>query len=142
MLATLIDRFRACALALLLLMPAVGAAARADELGDFHAAIGRVSAECRSAMGVLETRGPQETAAAVGRLRESWHVVVQRFGAHAPAAAFDQQDYTTTMLDMDVRLVGALIMINAERQDAARKALAGIGEILSRLEKLSAAPSL
>jgi hypothetical protein len=137
--AALVDHFRGSALALVLLVLAVGAAARADELADFHAAIGQVSAECRSAMDVLETSGPEETAAAVSRVRQSWQVVVQRFGAHPPAG-FEQQEHTTAMLDVDVRLVGALIIINAGRRDAARQALVGIDEILSRLGTSSAAP--
>jgi hypothetical protein len=137
--AAFVDGFRGSALALWLLIVAAGGAVRADELADFHAAVELVSAECRSAMDVLETSGPEATAAAVGRVRRSWQVVVQRFGAHPPVI-FDRQDYTTTMLDVDVRLVGALIIINAGRRDGARQALAGIDEILSRLETRSAAP--
>jgi hypothetical protein len=134
-----VDRFRGGALALMLLVLAAGAG-RADELADFHAAIEQVSAECRSVIGVLDTSGPEATAAAVGRLRASWQVVVQQFGTHAPPAFTDREGYTTTLLDMDVRLVGALIIINAGRREAARQALTGIEEILSRLETLSAAP--
>ena len=139
--AALVDAFRTCSLALLLLLVAAAPAVRADELADFHAAVAQVSAECRDALGVLETSGPEQTAAAVGRVRESWQLVVQQFGAHRPAGFVDQEDYTTTMLDIDMRLVGALIIINAGRQDAARKALSGIEEILSRLEIASAPPA-
>lgn len=136
--AALVDAFQRCSFALLLLLVAAAPAARADQLADLHAAVAQVSAECRTALGLLETSGPEETAAAVGRMRESWQRVVQQFGAGRPPGFTDQEDYTTTMLDTDMRLVGALIIIKAGRQDAARQALAGIGEILSRLETASA----
>jgi hypothetical protein len=107
--------------------------ARADELADFQAAIAQASAQYRVAMTTLETRGREETAAAVQRFRESWQVVSDRRGSNRPAAFTDAEQYAAMFVLVDARIVGALIVIDIGSRDAARDALAPIAETLSQL---------
>jgi hypothetical protein len=113
-------------------------AARADELGEFHAAIEIASAHYRAALLALETQGPDETAAEVERLRTAWHEFAERFGRDRPTAFADDDQYGAMFTVMDTEIVGALIVINAGRQEGARKALGPIGETLARLSAKSA----
>ena len=114
--------------------------AAADGIADFNAAVAAAAAQCRVAMEVLETSGPDETAAEVQRFREAWQAIVVRFSARRPERFANNQSYTTLLLDIEVRTVGALIIINLGRQDAARNALAAIEETLSGVTGRPAAP--
>jgi hypothetical protein len=122
------------ALALWLTPPDAGA----DELADFHAAVESAGARYDAALIALETAGPEETAAEVVNLRAVWQVLAERFGGHRPAAFADDENYSVMFTVMDAQIVGALIVINAGRQDAARKALVPIGEKLADLSTRSA----
>jgi hypothetical protein len=112
--------------------------ALADDLADFHAAIEQVSTNCRKAIDVLEKSGPEETAEAVEQIREAWRNVVERFAARSPEMFAADENYATTMVDVDVRMVGALIIISAGRRQAAREALVSIADIVSQLADRSA----
>jgi hypothetical protein len=116
-------------------------AARADELAEFHAAVESAGSQYDAALIALETAGPEETAAEVVNLRAAWHVFAERFGGHRPAAFAADENYSIMFTVMDEQIVGALIVINAGRQDAARKALAPIGEKLADLSARSAGPA-
>src|SRR4051812_10290150 len=59
---------------------------KADELSDFHAAVEQASAQYNVALTTLETRGQDETAAEVHRLRQSWQLLLDRFQAQRPLA--------------------------------------------------------
>jgi hypothetical protein len=128
-------RFFVCALLLL-----AGAAAAGD-LTDFDAALAEATAQCRVALEVLETSGPDETAAEVQRFRAAWQEIVTRFGAQRPERFADDKSFSTVLLDVDVRTVGALIIISAGRQDAARNALNGIAQTLEGMAESSTAPA-
>jgi hypothetical protein len=112
--------------------------ARANELADFHAAVEAAGGCYDAAMIALETAGPEETASQVVNRRAAWHVIAERFGGHRPAAFADDEDYGAMFTVMDAQIVGALIVINAGRQDAARRALVPIGEKLADLSARSA----
>ncbi len=112
----------------------------ADECTDFHAAVAQASAQYRIAMSTLDTRGREETSAAVQRFREAWQVVIDRRGSNRPAAVADDDDYAAMFMQVDTRIVGALIVIDIGRRDAARDALAPIAETLARLSARSAPP--
>jgi hypothetical protein len=119
---------------LVLAMPA-----RGDELtDDFHAAVEQAAAEYRAAKATLETRGQQETAAAVHRFRETWQGINERFGKNRPAAFADDEQYDSMFMLVDMRLVGVLLVIDMGNRDAAREGLAPIEETLSQLSARSA----
>ena len=139
--ATLVGSFRSfrfivCAL----FLQAFAAAAAAGELADFDAAVAEAAAQCRVALEVLETSGPDETAAEVQRFRAAWQDIVVRFGAQRPERFADDKSFSTLLLDIDVRTVGALIIIGAGRQDAARNALAEIVQTVAGLTEKPASP--
>ena len=71
--------------------------------------------------------------AAVQRFRESWQVVIDRFGANRPAAFADHEQYPAIFMLVDARIVGALIVIDIGSRDAARDALAPVAETLAQL---------
>jgi hypothetical protein len=116
-----------------LLLPAAG-----DTLADFNAAMERVSARHRAALATLESSGQHETAAQVHRFRQSWQEIVDRFGKDRPAAFAGDERYTATLLDVDVRTIGVLLVIDLGNREAARDALAAIGDILADLKARAA----
>jgi hypothetical protein len=118
-----------------LALPAPG---RADELADFHAAVAQASAQYRIAMATLEARGRDETAAAVHQFRQAWQTIIDRFGANPPAAFAEDEQYAGMFLQVDMRLVSALIVIDIGSREAARDALAPIQETLTQLSKRAA----
>jgi len=118
------------ALLLCLLHPAPG---RADDLADFHAAVERAAGQYRVALQVLETRGREETAAAVHRFRAAWQDVIDRFEKNPPAALRGDEQYAGTFMQIDMRIVGALLVIDMGSREAARDALAPIADTLARL---------
>jgi hypothetical protein len=115
--------------------------AGADELADFRTAIDRANAQYQHALRVLETRGREETTVEVERLRESWQAVIDRFGSKPPAPYADDDLHAITFTEIDARIVGALIVIGFGSREAARDALAPIGETLARLRVKSAPQS-
>lgn len=130
-------RFLAAMLVALLVQWLVSPAG-AGELADFRAAMDEVSAQHRLALATLETSGQQETAAQVHRFRQSWQQIVDRFGKERPAAFAGDDTYMATLLDIDVRTIGVLLVIDLGNRDAARNALAAIGDTLSDLKARSA----
>jgi hypothetical protein len=135
-----VRRLRGLAATLLLALLVLSPPASADELADFHAAVERAAGEYRLALRTLETRGQDETAAAVHRLRAAWQAIGERFGANRPAAFVDDDNFTGMFMQIDVGLVGVLLVIDLGNRDGARSALAPIGETLARLSARSAPP--
>ena len=111
---------------------------RGDELADFHAAVERASAQYRIAVTTLETRGQEETAAAVHRFREAWQEIIERFNQNRSAALANDQQNGDMFMVVDMRLVGVLLVIDMGNRNAAREGLAPIEETLSRLSARSA----
>lgn len=114
--------------------------ASADELADFQEAVAQASAQYRVAMTTLETRGREETSAAVQRFRQAWQIVIDRRESSRPAAFADAEQYAGLFMQVDARIVGALIVIDIGSRDAARDALAPIGETLLQLSAAPASP--
>ncbi|MEA2990285.1 MAG: hypothetical protein QOG83_2996 [Alphaproteobacteria bacterium] len=113
-------------------------AAGADELADFHAAVEEASAQYRFALKTLETRGREETSAEVARFRQAWQAVIDRFGSDRPPAFAETDDLPGLFMQVDTRIVGAMIVIDIGSRDAARDALAPIEEVLEQLSERSA----
>jgi len=120
-----------------LLMPGP---AGADELNDFRCAVDAAAGQYRVAMTTLETSGREQTAVEVRRFRESWQAIVDRYGAHPPVASSPEDDYAGLLMQIDARIVGALIVIDIGSREAARDALTPIGDTLSALSN-GAAPA-
>jgi hypothetical protein len=115
--------------------------ANADELAEFRAAVDRANTQYQQTMRVLETRGREETTAEVEHLRDSWHAIIDRFGSNPPVPYGGGNAETVTFTEIDARIVGALIVIGFGTREAARDALAPIGETLARLRVRSAPQS-
>ena len=129
----------AAVLAVLLLQwPALAAT---DEVADFHAAVVQAASQYRLAMTTLDTRGREETSVAVHRFREAWQVVIDRHAANRPAGPADSDEDAGMFMQVDARIVGALIVIDIGSREAARDALAPIADTLSRLRTRSEPPS-
>jgi hypothetical protein len=120
-----------CLTLLLAMACAQGAAA---EPNAFEAALERAAAQYRIALQTLEVRGRDETAAEVSLFRETWGEIIERFGKDRPAAFADDDTYSATLLDIDVRILGVLLVINIGNREAAREAFKPIGETIARLQ--------
>jgi hypothetical protein len=107
-------------------------AAGADERADLNAAFELASAQYQVAAKTLETRGRDETAAEVGRLREAFQSVIQQFDANRAALGLDP-GYDGMLLQLDVSIVGVMLVIDFGSREAARDALTPIGQRLAEL---------
>jgi hypothetical protein len=124
---------------MLLALVMLTAGAEAGDRADFHAAVERASEQYRVALQTLESRGREETAAAVREFREAWQAVIDRFEKNPPAGAGDEQQ-AATFMQVDMRIVGALIVIDIGSREAARAALAPIAQTLAQLSARPAPP--
>lgn len=109
-----------------------GSPAGADGRAELHAALRQASAQYRIAMRTLETQGREETAAEVARFRAALQAVIEHVDAQH-AAALNQQDYAGRLLQLDTSIVGIMIVIDIGSREAARQALAPIGQMLAEL---------
>jgi len=129
--------FRRCRLGAVILITALLvqwpiSAAGADERAELEAAFKLASAQYQVALKTLETRGREETSAEVGRLRETFQAVIQQFDANRVALGLDQ-DYAGMLMQLDVSIVGVMLVIDFGSREAARDALTPIGESLAEL---------
>jgi hypothetical protein len=132
------DGLRSRCAALLLALAAFTCPALADELSDFHDAVEDATVVYNSAMSILETRSQADTAAAVHALRASWQAIGERFAGHRPAAFADDENYATMFFQVDMSLVGVLLVIDLGNRDGARAGLTTVGETLAKLSARSA----
>jgi hypothetical protein len=112
----------------ILLALSLGPAA-ADDRAEFRAAMEQASVHI--ALRTLEIDGREQTATEVRRFREVWGGVIDRFGKNPPFTADD--GYASTLMEIDVRVLGALLVIDLGSRDAARDALKPIGATLEQL---------
>ena len=109
--------------------------AAASEFKDFGAAVDRADAQYRIALRTLETAGREQTAAEVRMFRQTWQDIIDRYETSRPAE-FEGDDFNAaTFTEIDVRLVGALIVIDIGSREAAREALKPIGDTLAQLRE-------
>lgn len=121
--------------ALLLQWP-IGLAA-ADERSELAGAFKLASAQYRVALKTLETRSREETVAEVHRLREAFQAVIQQFDANRTALGLDP-DYDGMLMQLDVSMVGVMLVIDFGSREAARDALTPIGQSLAELQARAA----
>ncbi len=134
--AVMINAVRTILLALIL--ATVPLAANADNLADFTGALERAELQYRIALRTLETSGRDETAAEVRLLRETWQNLIALLDNRRPAQFEGDDSYSAAMMEIDVSLVGAMIVIDIGSREAARAALAPIGETLAKLRERAA----
>lgn len=91
------------------------------------------SADYQNALRTLETRGQDETAAAVHRLRRSFQQLAERFAAEPPAHLAGDAAWPAEFMQIDVGLVGTLLVIDMGSRDGARQSLTPLAETLARL---------
>jgi hypothetical protein len=121
------------ALATLFLWIMLTVGAEADDRADFQRAVEFASDRYRMALRTLETGGREETASAVRAFRVAWQAVIDRFEKQPPGLPDAAEPYAAIFMQVDMRIVGALIVIDIGSREAARDALAPIEETLARL---------
>jgi hypothetical protein len=111
--------------------------AAADELGDFNAAVERVSAHHRVALGYLRTGNVDLAMMELERMGDAWGRVQDRFGKAPPPPFRNNPLFGQAMLDVPTRLATASILVNIGRIDVAREGLAEIRTVLAKMRRAS-----
>lgn len=122
---------------LALILASAPLSAPADDLEQFTAAVEQAELQYRVALRTLETSGREETAAEVRLFRQAWQQVIDRLDNHRPAQFGGDTSYAATMTAIDASVVGALIVIDIGSREAARAALAPLGETIAKLRQRS-----
>jgi hypothetical protein len=110
-------------------------ASRADEFADFTAAVESFSAHNRAALRNLRHDDVGPMSDEVGEMRTAWAVINGRFGKPPPQLAADRTLYTTTLVDVSMRLVGVSMFIQMGSRSGVRNSLTAIRADLSALRK-------
>ena len=136
-----LSRLRCAPLLAVLFLQWLALPAVADERTNLHAAATAVMAQYQIVLNSLETRGRDENAAQVALFRAAVQDVIERFNSNRAVLSGDR-DYADLFVQVDNRILGAMIVINTGSSEAARNALAPIGETLSELSARSAPPKV
>jgi hypothetical protein len=121
--------------ACLVLMVAVNAPAKADDLADFNAATEAAAVHYRTAIGYLRTGNADLASLEIDRLRQEWSQLVQRFSGHRPKVFEGNNLYSKTLVGISARLVGVDLMLKTGRLDNAREGLEAVRGDLYALRK-------
>jgi hypothetical protein len=120
---------------LALFLAATPLPAVADDLADFADAVERAELQYRLALRTLETSGREQTAAEVRAFRDALQDAIARLDAHPLPKPEGDESYAATMMQIDMAIIGALIVIDIGSRETARAALSPIGERLSQLRE-------
>lgn len=120
---------------LALILASAPLSAGADDLKDFADAVERAELQYRIALHTLESSGREQTAAEVRLFREALQDVIARLDERPQPKPEGDDSYAATMLQIDMAVIGALIVIDIGSREAARAALAPIGERLAKLRE-------
>jgi hypothetical protein len=112
-------------------------AAKADDLADFNAAMEQVAGHNRVAIGYLRTGNADLASLELDRFRDAWGRLSARFAGKRPAAFDGNPLYGNLFTGVSTRLVGADIMLQSGRLDAARQALIAVRGDFYDLRKAS-----
>jgi hypothetical protein len=118
-----------------LILAAATLPAAADDLEEFLTALEQAQLQYQIALRTLESSGREQTAAEVRLFRQAWQQVIARLDTNRPAQFEGDESYAATMTQIDASVVGILIVIDIGSRDAARSALAPIGETLAKLRE-------
>jgi hypothetical protein len=127
----------AALLAAALILPWSAPASGADARADLQAAFRVATAQYQVALKTLETRGREETANEVSRLREAFQAVIAKFDANRAASGGDQE-FAGLLMQLDTSIVGVMLVVDFGSREAARAALVPIGQSLSELHARAA----
>jgi hypothetical protein len=118
-----------------LVLALLSGAAKADDLADFNAAVEAAAAHNRVAIGYLRTGNVDLASLEIDRLRAAWSKLTQRFSGHRPAAFDGNVLYAKTLVGINVRLVGADLLLKSGHLDGARQSLEAVRGDLYALRK-------
>jgi hypothetical protein len=113
------------------------APARAGDLIDFNSLMEGVASHNRVAIGYLRTGNSDLASLEIDRTRDAWSKLLQRFGGRRPDMFEGNRLYHNFMTGVSARLVGAELLLNAGRPDAAMDSLNKLRGDFSALRKES-----
>jgi hypothetical protein len=93
--------------------------AMAGDLADFNALMETVASHNRVAIGYLRTGNTDLASLEIDRTREAWGKLQQHFGGRRPEMFETSPRYKNIVSGVAARLVGAELLLNAGRPDAA-----------------------
>lgn len=108
-------------------------AAFAGDLDLFTAALDDTVLHNRAALRHLRAERTDLAVMELQRMRESFSLLVERFGKERPEVLRDDPDYVTTMVDVPTRIVATFMMIDFGRIDIAQNSLLAICRSLDEL---------
>ena len=123
---------------LILFLAAVPLPALADNLADIADAVEQAELQYRIALRTLESSGREQTAAEVRLFRDALQEAIARLDKNPPAKPegdVSDETYAGAMMQIDMAIIGALIVIDIGSREAARAALTPIGERLAKLRE-------
>lgn len=126
---------RLCAILVLLLAMLATPAARAGDLAGFDTALEETTQHNRAALGHLRASDTMLAIIELGRLRESFGLLVERYGRALRDAHDDKAAVTTIMVDVPLRIVTAQMMIDLGRPDIAANSLVAVCRSLGALHE-------
>lgn len=91
----------------------------AGDLADFNALMETVASHNRVAIGYLRTGNTDLASLEIDRTREAWGKLQQHFGGRRPEMFETSPRYKNIVSGVAARLVGAELLLNAGRPDAA-----------------------
>ena len=109
--------------------------AAADDLADFNAAAETVASHYRVAIGYLRTGNIDLARLEIDRTREAWGALQQHFAGRRPDMFVGNRLYGRIYTGVSTRLVGAELLLNAGRPDAAADSLNAVRDDFYALRK-------
>ena len=112
-----------------------GGIAVADDLADFNTAAEAVASHYRVAIGYLRTGNTDLARLEIDRTREAWGTLQQHFAGRRPDVFVGNRLYGRIYTGVSARLVGAELLLNAGRPDAAADSLNAVRDEFYALRK-------
>jgi hypothetical protein len=115
-----------------------GSIARADDLSQLNAAVDDAVAHNRAALSHLRAASIPFATIELVRLRESFDLLLERYGGELRSASGENPDFATILVDVPLRIVTAQMMIDFGRPDIAANSLLAICRSLEILREPAA----
>src|SRR5262249_5735689 len=112
----------------------LGRPAAGEDLAPFHAALEQVASHNRAAIGYLRTENVDLALTELDRLRQAFGAFAGRFRT-PPVALAGNPLYVEVMVDGQMRIIAASMMIDMGRLDLARDSLQALRKGLSDLRR-------
>ena len=112
-----------------------GGMAVADDLADFNVAAETMASHYRVAIGYLRTGNIDLARLEIDRTREAWGALQQHFAGRRPDVFAGNRLYGRIYTGVSARLVGAELLLNAGRPDAAADSLNALRDDFYALRK-------